>query len=170
MRIVILLCLAAFLMGFMYEASAEMELNDGYIAIRSNDYKNSAIGVHVESENDCVPSLGIYTFLDDNDASRPDYKSELSWRVDRRPVRSIGYTVVSTDIGEVMKLGNMTGALGVAVLEDLRRGNTLRIKNKQGAYDSFSLAGFSKMFGQLKAACKPHGSYFQSDSKHEIFL
>jgi hypothetical protein len=54
-------------------------------------------------------------------------------------------------------------------IRELRRGTTLRIKIPQNDgsnyYEAYSLMGYSRAFAKAKAACVPHGQYFNNQPR-----
>ena len=155
-------------------AQAEITNQDGYIAIDNPDNYNATLIVNMN--DNCVPGLGVFIYLPGSNGQGEKISGEISWRVDTRPVREIGFTATSTKDGQIADFGRMTGQLGTAALNDMRRGNTLRIKSYDTKgnpqYFTYSLAGFSRAFGKLKASCRPVESYFNKSaaSNPELFL
>ena len=107
-------------------SEAEVLNHDGYLTITSYDKNNVTLIVNMN--NECVPGLGVWIYLPGSSSRAGTVEGQISWRVDTRPIRKIGYTATDNDDGQLADLGGMNTSLGKSVLNDMRRGNTLRIK------------------------------------------
>ena len=161
-------------------AQADIRIvGDNTMLIDSRDWTNTALAVHINEKNGCKPRLRYFI---NNTGATPgeEFNGVAGWRVDYRPVRVYAFKAITDDKGQIADFGNMTGKEGTKALEDMRRGNVLRLKTGNAdtgdaQYDSFSLAGFSAAYGKLKAQCKTAASYFEehkpaASNDHELFL
>ena len=134
----------------------------------SDRYNNTAFSVAVSPINNCKPVINFFT-----ETGRQDSEDTTSFKlvVDKHTHWNItGAQLMTVDGVEIV-----TSKTQPNFINELRRGRTLRVQWKlatgEYAYDSFSLMGFSKAFGQAKAACKPNSDYFPSTSNEsELFL
>ena len=162
---------AALLTGSVALAGTEYspQFNSAYTL--SNETSDASMVIEFLESKNCAPLMSIVR--NGIQGEDQEYEAEFKARIDRREPWDVDSYVKLIDGVEYS-----ASRVPQSFINELRRGNTLRVKiqleHEDYVYYSFNLMGFSKAYSKAKNACKSNQSYFNesntNSNRNELYL